>query len=279
MTVKEKDGISQHLSSSYDLTEYLKKSAYRHSYYKTYSTLERIVQIRDEKVLYLNDGSKWNDTKDRDNFNSPSNPYKNFGKCFSNAKNESVAMWMLYGGVERCGGMIDFTRDAIRSILSVNSVEVGCFKSINGESKFICNITLPKEEFDIFITDIIYYEYDKKYNGKYRIIRPNEKTEYADIEVIDGLSFCKKAMPWDYEKESRLIVSVDKYYLNDCCDTIRIRLDDLDLGNSFRRIYHGPNYPGDDTMYTLQSELGDTVEWSLCSGCTKIVNNQEGDIL
>ncbi|MDO4847489.1 MAG: hypothetical protein Q3968_05100 [Clostridiaceae bacterium] len=108
--------LAGNVSNSEELWNYLKKKAKSHNNYKCYSTIDRIIDIRDNKILYLSNGKTWNDISDRSEFNSDDYQKVNFGKCFSFSQEENVAMWMLYGGIEKRSGMIDFTKKGIRAL-------------------------------------------------------------------------------------------------------------------------------------------------------------------
>ena len=119
------------------LKMYLQEKGKNHNCYKCYSSLKRIADIRDSKALYLSNGESWNDINDRNGFNSDSDTLKNFGKCFSFSQDENVAMWMLYGGIDKASGMIDFTKKGINAILDIPSLSVGYF---NKSNVFVKNI-------------------------------------------------------------------------------------------------------------------------------------------
>ena len=57
-------------SSANDLNRYLSAKAQNHTYYKTYTTADRVRSWIDSDCFYLDDGSRWNDIHDRETFNS-----------------------------------------------------------------------------------------------------------------------------------------------------------------------------------------------------------------
>jgi len=248
------------------LTEYLTKKANNHNCYKVYSTLDRVVEIRDNRCIYLGTGNKWNDIADRDSFNSDRYNVVNFGKCFSFSQDENVAMWMLYGGIEKKSGMIDFTKKGMQNILKTQHIEVGYFEC----NKYISCIRLPRESFKIYLIDVVYY---KKLAKGYYIKRSEESVKNLSSEVFDGLVGCKKSYPWQYENECRLIISIDKAIIPSKCNVVKIDLNGIDMGKSFERIYHGPNYPNKDNKNTLPSNLDNSIDWALCDG--HCLNNRE----
>ena len=260
MIMKINDTLEGNCNTIENLKVYLRQKGENHNCYKSYSTLNRVVEIRDTKFLYLSNGGTWNDIIDRANFNSATNSVVNFGKCFSFSQDENVAMWMLYGGIDKLSGMIDFTKKGMQSILGTDSINIGYF---DDDGKFKAEIELKKENFDIYVTDIVYY----KSNGKgYYINRSDESYNCLSNEIFESLQYCKKTYPWKYENECRLIVSVDKKFITNNCKIVQINLDGMDLGKSLERVYRGPNYPLKDFQNSLPSKLDNTIDWTLCDG-------------
>jgi len=266
----KKSSLSNCASSAEELMKYLKQKARNHNCYKCYSTIDRIVDIRDSKYLYLGTGKRWNDINDRDGFNLEHSKTVNYGKCFSYSQEESVAMWMLYGGIEKKGAMIDFTKKAIENILSVLSIEFGNF----ADNVFVPKKELLRNSFDLFCIDIVYY---KENSTGYYIKRSDESIDNLSKDVFDQLLLCKKVYPWQYENECRLICSVDKQLFDQPCDFARINLSKIDMGKSFERIYHSPNYPEKNIKSTLPSKLYGSIDWSLCDdlSCGRLKHKAE----
>ena len=77
------DTLEKNCDTAENLKAYLCQKGKNHNCYKAYSTLDRVVKIRDNKLLYLSNGETWNDITDRNNFNSTTNSIVNYGKCFS----------------------------------------------------------------------------------------------------------------------------------------------------------------------------------------------------
>ena len=176
-------------------------------------------------------------------------------------------MWMLYGGINKENAMIDFTRSAIKNILNIDKIDVGYFDNYN----FISQKTLNKKDFNIFATDVIYYE-----NGNhYKINRNRENVENVKKDIVDNIAFCKKTSPWNYENECRLIVQVDKSKLNDEDTHVKINISDVDLGTTLNRIYRGPNctLPIDESIN--DSKLANTIDWDLRKSCKYCMPNME----
>ena len=236
------------------LQVYLKNKARNHNSYKHYAPIDRILQIVKENKMYLVDGKDWNDTIDSDNFTSENSDFVNFGKCFSYAQDESVAMWMLYGGADYKGAMIDFTRRGIKNILNISNIKIGFFRN----NKFIAVADVYKPDFTMDIIDIVYY------NKKTRYLKhSDESCCNVDSTIIDKLGLCGKSYPWSYENECRLIVSVKKEKIPDNCSAVEIDFEGIDLGKSLERVFCCPNYKGTDTNGFKESQLEGCVNFKL----------------
>lgn len=171
-------------------------------------------------------------------------------------------MWMLYGGIDKRGGMIDFTRKGMRSILSVQSVETGYFED---SGIFRPLKRLNAGEFEIYCIDVVYCT---KMGSGYFVKRGEECVTQLPADVFNGLGGCRKAYPWQYENECRLIVSIDRALLSENSTDVRIDLSGLDMGTSYSRIYRSPNYPDSmDIQGTKESSLQGDVDWDLCKKC------------
>ena len=247
--------LSSACKTAKDLSNYLIEKGESHNCYKCYATLERIVGIRDKKKLYLGNGKNWNDTVDREAFNSDVE-FSYFAKCFSFSREESVAMWMLYGGIDKKGGMIDFTQKGIKSILKAPEITVGRF----ADKVFQPIKKLHREEFEIYVTDIVYY---KKQNNGYFIKRSDETCHSLSEKIFSKLQNCKKSYAWQYENECRLIVKIKKELLDSNCEAIEIDLSNMELGKSLDHIYRSPNYPTSEIFNSNPSNIEKTVDWNL----------------
>lgn len=245
------------------MNTYLNHKAEKHYHYKFYSDNDKIENILKNKAVYLSNGANWNDIIDKDNFNSIEYEYMNFGLCLSYSRSENVAMWMLYNGNK--GLMIDYSPKAIKNILDAESIKLGFFDK---GKNFKSIKTLNKGEFKIQIVDIVYYGTPKSNNNnKYYVKRSDETNQEFDKKLIDALPFCKKTLPWSYENECRLIVSINKKVANDC-DTVEIKFsEDFDFSSLLERVYVSPNNQNDRFQ---NSNLSGKINWNLCKNCKHI---------
>ena len=246
------------------LEKYLNAKAANHKCYKTYARLNRIQAWIDSDCFYLDDGSNWNDTHDRQTFNSDNAKVKRFGRCFSFSKSESVAMWMLYGGMQKDGAMLEFTQKAMRQLISTPNVEIGNWV----DGRFICAGHLDREQFDLELKDILYAASSSKESNGIYIRRSDEVYHNAPASVINQLEHCVKSTSWSYENECRLILTVKKSVLpsNQAITSVKIPFNGLLLQEGQTSIYCAPNFRGEKPYNA--SKLSDEIDWNLCHGCT-----------
>lgn len=258
--VETKDSLGNNISNVDDLRKYLIKKGENHKSYKTYSNQKFVREIINNQRLYLSDGSSWNDVADRKAFNSDDDDYKNYGKCFSFSESESVAMWMLYGGIDNCGAMINFTKKDIKKLLKLDHIILGVF--INGN--FVEYSRLEKEKFEIKLIDILY---TRQYDDCCYVRRSTEINRNVSQDILKELrDGCVKDIAWSYENECRLVVKVNKKYIKDNETVVKIDLSPYNFSESFSRVYHSPTYKGEKSYNN--SELKGYVDWNLCGNCT-----------
>lgn len=249
--------LEQHINSSEALYEFLKCKGKGHSYYKYYATQDRIKYILKEHSLFLSKGDTWNDLQDRSNFNPEDDSKIRFGLCMSYTKSENVAMWMLYG--KNDGLMIDFGRDIVNECLETTSVDVGRFQN----NEFVVVNTLEKTLFDIAVVDIVYYGLPK--DGKtdsFYIKKSDNVVQNCPSQIINGISHCKKTVPWQYECECRMIVTIDKANIDiNRCDSIRIKFSELKVNQLESRVFHSPNHEGNHEYE--KSQLYGKIQWRI----------------
>lgn len=276
-------------SNEKDLNSYLEERGTRHKYYRLYGKISRLSQnLLIDKVLYLSDGSKWNDVLDSQAFCVGNKLH--FGKCFSYSSTESVAMWLLYGGLDDDGAMYCFTSNYINSIVKYcKTIELGNFKNGTFEKKEILN--KGKNEFNIYLRDALYYSENKKGNS-YLIQHDNERKNGVKKDVVnDGAKYVLKQLPWSYENEVRLIVEINKekdtYNL---CDTLKIDLGEIEkiykeetgknLSKANNRLYCSPNLANDQQLINLdvridkikiyRSKLTGLISWNILNNNNKL---------
>ena len=150
--------LGNHIESSERLITYLKEKAKWHQCYRHYGSSDDIIRIKENKELYLTDGSNWNDLIDREQFNKGFTDRINFGTCFSFSQEESVAMWLLYAGRGRSGGMLCLSRYDLHKI--VQRPDATLF--VVEENQIIYKKKLDSSDFDIYLVDVLYENTKRK---------------------------------------------------------------------------------------------------------------------
>lgn len=246
--------------NSDSLKSYLVEKAKNHTHFKYYSKSKYISNIIKNHTIYLTNGENWNDILDRENINNDNSDYENFAVCLSFSKSENVAMWMLYSGNDGC--MIDYSKDIINQILKTDTIELGMFENEEFKQLKILN----SNEFNILILDVIYYADSKKGNiNEYYVKRSDEVNGNFQKSLVDNLSFQKKTLPWSYENECRIIVTIKKELLDNFqINTVAIKFPEEYKESLLYRVYDSPN---SIKCNYQESALKRKINWNLCSDC------------
>lgn len=247
------------------LLKYLSLKGSNRKHYRHYATRTRVEQIISQSAIYLSDGSLWNDKFDRENFNSSSSRYKNFGVCLSANSDESIAMWMLYGGIDGNGAMIDFDKNTLQKAMNSEQYEAGFFDS---HGKFVSTTTLNAPEVLFRLMDVIYFSRNKNDKDTITIERIGEPQVKISSFLSSGLHQISKHKSWSYESEVRLVATVNKQLLQNKAEDIQVIRVPLDLDDVIRnrRIYNSPI--SNNQKRFRKSMLFGTVDWNLCGKCS-----------
>lgn len=268
----DKPGLKDVCNSPETLFDYLTRKAGNHLSYKKYTTLKQLNEWVRDNSFFLSYGDNWNDLRDRDSFNQEGSAQAHFGTCFSFMKNENVAMWMLYGGTDNDGIMIDLSRENMRFITqNATNAEYGYW---DDNRKFRRVGTLQQGDFSLQRVDMLYYAESKIGDQYYYITRSDEVYKEASRAVIDKLQWVLKSNSWNYERECRLVLSSEKEHFTDGYfqrkgKAIRLIIPSLyEKLEEEGRIYTSPNFSNKNKSrdYT-PSVLTNTMNWDLCSGC------------
>lgn len=245
------------IESPEDLIQYLKDKGAGHNNYKFYSTRESIEKIINERAIYLSRGDGWNDLKDGIEFSGSLRGRIRFGKCFSYSRSESVAMWMLYGGINRDGAMLDLTRSQAAKILNAGTVELGYF-----DNGFRCVRKLkPGEGYNLFFIDILYCDDD---GTACTAKRSDERVDGLETPPSgDGL--LTKFYPWSYENEVRLVFEAAMEQVPENASHVRVPLN-IETDALRDRIYAAPN--SEISSYN-RSRLKSSIDWDICRNCNR----------
>lgn len=247
--------------------EFLASKGKTHRNYRHYVTRNRALQIIKNNAIYLTDGSNWNDKFDSGRFNPPFMKTKRFGTCFSASSVESIAIWMLYGGVDGNGVMFNFDHRTLSNAMNRDYYECGYFDE-NG--MFRNTVTLSAEHVNMSLIDILYFM--PKESGGVEIGRSSlEGGRYElDSKAFDAIAQIAKHRSWSYENEVRLIATIDKRFLHQKATGVQCVKIPLNLDSAFvnTKVFDSPTSDGDGCF--CDSELTQTVDWSLCAGCPKM---------
>ena len=251
--------LKEACSSAEDLVGYLKFKALSHNYYKRYTVYERLENWLEDSSLYLSDGNNWSDSDDKVRLNPHESEVKNFCACFTFSKSENVAMWMLYGGMQQDGVMIDFTPTEIIRLLSTEELSLGFWS----EGRFVTVQNVTRQDFVIELSDVLYC--DHLNDDSTTIKRSDARQEAIPRDNLTGLAWREKSYPWFFENECRLVVTIPKSLLtDDRIDTVRIKADKLYAqAIKNQRIYHSPN---SERKQYFPSTLRNHMRWNLCEG-------------
>lgn len=246
------------IKDSNTLEKGLRKNGSSHMSYKLYTSIERALAIIVTGELYLSNGASWNDINDRDLMKAKNS----YAMCMSCSTSENIAMWMLYSGKHgKQGAMLDFSRSVMNEILKSEVIELGKF---NTRGTFEPIHMLYKDDFEIFLTDVLYIDECK--DGKV-IVTFRDEHVTTEKKVLKGKDIFYKNYGWSYEKECRLTVRLsDDAFAVSCAEklgAIRIRLSPPAMKKmNAERLYRSPIFVGGVSV-GKESALTGGIEWDL----------------
>lgn len=258
---------TEHLDSYESIIRYLSTKGSNRKNYRHYASRERVKSILDNSVFYLTDGSNWNDKYDRDNFNPYFSSYKRFGICLSATTSESIAMWMLYGGIDGNGAMINFDKKTLVTAASASEYECGYFDE---NKEFSCVMTLDAGAIDFRLIDVLYFGVARD-DGRRTVERIGDKNKASiSADNLESISQIAKHEAWSYETEVRLVAAIDKLTLAGNASKITaIKIPFQQSENLVKeRVFDSP--VASTRGEYRDSMLQGTVDWDLCSGCKRV---------
>lgn len=135
----------------------MKDSAEKHRSYKLYTSMERALGFLVSGRFFLTNGETWNDTFDREQVKEKDL----YSTSLSWSTRENVAMWMLYG--RKNGAMLNFYSSIIKEIINAKKIHIGFFFFFeSGKFKDECVLIKENNDYEIFISDVVYFEEYKK---------------------------------------------------------------------------------------------------------------------
>lgn len=241
------------------LIKYLKSKGANHNNYKCYSTRKNIERIVNEQAIYLTRGDGWNDLKDGIGFSESRRGYVRFGKCFSFSRSENVAMWMLYGGTNQDGAMLDLTKSQAAKIRETRALDFGYFD--DGGFERVNTFTMNSDS-DLFFIDVLYCDEN---NTGCTVKRSDERVDKLK-QPPQGEGLLTKLYPWSYENEVRLVFEAPRDQVPENAECIRIPLD-MGQDELRKRVYTAPN---STVKGYNRSRLKATINWDICRGCDRV---------
>lgn len=241
------------------LLNWITKKANKHQSYKYYSKTAHVKSVLDKGQVVLSDGSDWNDLKDRERFTDTSEGYKRFGLCLSYSRSENVAMWMLYA---KEGAMINYPKSTIQEILNAKRILIGPKEKIK---EYESSFRELKEHFEISILDVVYFgDSTVKPGNAYYVRRSDTMDKDYSKEIVDSLTYQKKELPWSYENECRIVVSVENEAVKEDDNVVIIQLSETEKNILKNRVVSAPD--AKDTEFP-KGKLAGKIEWDLCQKC------------
>lgn len=163
-------------------------------------------------------------------------------------------MWMLYGGAGGQGAMLDLRQRDMNRIIKAEYVELG---TIDSNQLFRTSVSLDIEQapFELYCIDILY---EGKDEGEYSYSKGNESIGHSNSPCPAGF-FMKKAAPWSYENETRLVLEVPEAAVPDNVEFARIQLP-VPENCLIAQTYLAPNSKDKAGGFNLSSLKG-SIEW------------------
>lgn len=265
-------------NSKAEFVKYLEAKADNHRNYKFYGSKKAIMNMCETHSVYLSDGNNWNDEEDKKNMQNDE-VYHHFAICFSFSISENVAMWMLYSKDNGC--IIDFDKNVIQEIKNKSIVEIGFFKE-DGSFDSIQTLSVKENDIRFQLFDIVYFGEPENIDlvgKKYYFKRSNDVEKEFDKMFLDCCKFYRKRLPWFYENECRLVVSIRRDLIDHDIPGLRLKIS-IDESNisrlrNVKRIINSPNAKNVliDGFYSknTESKLAGRINWNLkdqfCDGC------------
>ncbi len=199
------------LTTAEEILTYLDGREYGHTDYYHYTKLSTINSILENKELWISSVSGFNDTIDQAQFGENISQ-KYYAICFSTGVNENLPLWYLYSGVDGRGGRLRLTKSKVKELIEKGTYSL-C-KRIDGKAVFVKK--LSEKDMSISFKDVIYSRTnDDKISLKYNTMTNYrlEKSEYEDLRK--SWNFFIKGLIWYYEKETRLLVTLNDNILKE----------------------------------------------------------------
>lgn len=275
----DKRSLRDFFNNSEQLKKYLRAKAMNHKSYKQYMTEDKAQNCIKDTAIFLTRGNNWNDQDDESRVNGDKNKVR-FVACFSYMTNENVAMWMLYGGINNTGTMLNLDGcDFRKTINETKKLQIGKFGAIG----FQAERTIDENEYTCDLTDILYVAHNE--NKADTIKRSDERFPLEDdlknntfdcrTFHLDNQQFTynQKAYGWNYENECRLVITVEltdenRNFYSDKDLAIKLPIVFKDEKSTIHDyIVLAPNYVGNLQNQGYKTSDINGLSWDLCKNC------------
>lgn len=272
------------ITTAKEINTMLEEKAFMHTYYYHYSDIKGISGILKSKKLWISSMCFSNDMMENNRFDDDTYLYFQF--CFSTGTTENLPLWFLYSGINGKGARLILTKKEIKKLCDFDNMQMELFNVINGKREKLINGKNCRVEFK----DILYH---KKENQSYRLkYNTQVKNDFSPFEMSEvekkNKAFLKDII-WFYEKETRILIKVDKSIIDKTLfkdakeSPYRIELsipDDCykNIQFSLSPVYDGSNIKEiDEILYSkgviqlhsakILSEYAGQIKIDLCKKC------------
>ncbi len=246
--------LKECVQNSKALAKALRENGRSHIQYRLYTSMERALSTILYGKLFLTNGSNWNDTDDKRILADR----RLYATCFSTSTQENIAMWMLYSDEKgKKGASLVFPKGVINDILENSQVFVGNF---GNDGKFNAIKELKREQYELFMSDIVYIDKCDKDSVKITI---REEHVTVSREILNDTDIFTKHFAWNYEKECRMILRLqEKNLIKENYSATMVMIPKKSMAKLRKdRLVRSPLYKGAECG--RPSELIGKVDWEL----------------
>ena len=275
------------LKTADELQKYFDNRIYGEKEFFHYTTLGAIDKILEKNTIRISSFDRFNDKKDKEQFNSLLEQKRHYSLCFSSGKNENLSLWYLYSGVNGKGGRISLKYKRLMKFIKEGEFYLTEYDYDNNDSMGVSFPLKNGENMRIVFRDILYSRCVK--DREYVDLKYNTMTSYGKVSSkeldkykANNIGFNKNLI-WYYEKESRLMIELvgDAAKAIDENKNYAIFWKLTDEQIKYFKIMCGPEIADKseleryehikkfifDTSRTYLSENAGDIEMNICSKC------------
>lgn len=192
------------INSVETLYNFLEEKKLSHKNYCYYSSIYGIDSILGNQFFWLSSPSLVNDKNETNDENE-------FFLCFSATDSENIPMWYLYGGIDGKGARITLKNSLMKKFISELEQKKSVFLVQYKDENYSAIIEKTPIKYELKCSDVLYlsnYENNSpcriKYNNHTNNSFPSEQYSKLNKKFKGAV----KAVPWFYEKEFRIRISI-----------------------------------------------------------------------